>query len=212
MSRSSIQLWFCLAVAAISAAIADPLVEWASNSGRFGPGNFTDHSSADVMPALLVGGLFVVTHLLLRVRRALRSGTAHDFLRASRAAISGRVVRLLPITFAFQILALYFMETAEQAAVTGHPLGGTIWLGGPALVSLAVHAIACVLVAFAASKVLCALTRSAVRAVRLILATAARPARGVSPTELGRPSTGCSPISFFVLCNVGERAPPLLTA
>ncbi len=212
LSRSSIQIWFCLAVAAISAAIADPLVEWASNAGRFGPGNFTDHSSADVVPALLVGALFVVTHLLLRVRRALTSNPTHDLLRASRAALSGRVMRLLPPTFAVQILALYCMETVEQVAVTGHPLGGMVWLGGPVLVSLAVHAIACVLVAYAASKVLRALTRSVVFAVRILLAMAARPARGVSPTELGRPSACCSPISFFVLCNVGERAPPLLTA
>jgi hypothetical protein len=212
LSRSSIQIWFCLAVAAISAAIADPLVEWASNAGRFGPGNFTDHSSADVVPALLVGVLFVATHLLLRIRRALTSGPTHDLLRASRAALSGRVVRLLPLMCAIQILALYCMETAEQVAVVGHPLGGTIWLGGPVLVSLAVHAIACVLVACAASKVLRALTRSAVLAVRIILAMAARPARGVSPTELGRPSACCSQIAFFVLCNVGERAPPLLTA
>jgi hypothetical protein len=212
LSRSSIQLWFCLAVAAISAAIADPLVEWASNAGRFGPGNFTDHSSADVVPALLVGVLFVVTHLLLRVRRALTSGPAHDLLRASREALIGRVTRLLPIMFAVQILALYCMETAEQLAVIGHPLGGTIWLGGPALVSLLVHALTCTLVACSASKALCALTQSAVQAVRLILAMAARPARGVSPAELGRPTTCSSPISFFVLCNVGERAPPLLTA
>ena len=212
LSRSSIQLWFCLAVAAISAAIADPLVEWASNAGRFGPGNFTDHSSADVVPALVVGALFVITHLVLRIRRALVSGPAYDLLRASRDAIDGRMTRLLPLMFAVQMLALYCMETVEQVAVVGHPLGSTIWLGGPVLASLAVHAIACVLVAVTASKVLRSLARSAVRAVLFILAMAVRPARGVSPAELGRPSTCSSHIAFFVLCNVGERAPPLLTA
>jgi hypothetical protein len=212
LSRTSIRLWFCLAVAAISAAIADPLVEWASNAGGFGPGNFTDHSTADVVPALLVGVLFVATHLWLRVRRALTRGPAHDLLRASRQAIGGRVLRLLPLIFAVQMLALYCMETSEQIAVIGHPLGGTIWLGGPLLASLAVHAVACVLVAFAASNVLRALTQSAVRAVLFILAMAVRPARGVAPSELGRLWTRPSHIAFFVLCNVGERAPPLLTA
>jgi hypothetical protein len=192
--------------------MADPLVEWASNAGRFGPGNFTDHSTADVVPALLVGVLFVATHLWLRVRRALTRGPASDLLRASRQAIGGGVLRLLPLVFAIQMLVLYCMETSEQIAVVGHPLGGMIWLGGPVLASLAVHAVACLLVACAASKVLCALTRSAVRAVLLILAMAVRPTRGAAPTELGRLWARSSQTSFFVLCNVGERAPPLLTA
>jgi hypothetical protein len=113
--------------------MADPLVEWASNAGRFGPGNFTDHSTADVVPALLVGVLFVATHLWLRVRRALTRGPASDLLRASRQAIGGGVLRLLPLVFAIQMLVLYCMETSEQIAVVGHPLGGMIWLGGPVL-------------------------------------------------------------------------------
>jgi hypothetical protein len=39
------------------------------------------------------------------------------------------------------------METCEQTAIWGHPLGGTIWLGGPIAISLALHAIAGVAVA-----------------------------------------------------------------
>ena len=123
----------------------------------------------------LVGALFVVTHLVLRIRRALASGPAYDLLRASRDAIGGRVVRLLPIMFAVQMLALYCMETAEQVTVVGHPLGGTIWLGGPVLASLAVHAATCALVAFAAAKLLRVLARSAVRGVLFILAMGRAP-------------------------------------
>ena len=39
----------------MAAAIADPLVEFASNAGWFGAGNFTDHSNLDVVPALFAG-------------------------------------------------------------------------------------------------------------------------------------------------------------
>jgi hypothetical protein len=198
-----------LAVAVIAAAIADPLVEWASNAGLFGDGNFTDHSNLDILPALLIGGFFVLTHLLLRVRRALAFSPERDLLRASNDALRTGVARLLPLTFALQLLALYSMETSEQLAVAGHALGGTVWLGGPLLFSLAAHAVACVLVAYALSAALLACARTTVRAIRLIRAMAVRPAHGPSPIELPLPEACRTHLSAFVLCSVGERAPPL---
>jgi hypothetical protein len=50
MTRS---LGLCSAV--LAAAIADPLVEFASNAGWFGPGNFTDRSNLDVGPVFALG-------------------------------------------------------------------------------------------------------------------------------------------------------------
>jgi hypothetical protein len=212
LSRSSIQLWFCLSVAAISAAIADPLVEWASNAGIFGPGNFTDHSSADVFPAIVVGTLLLIAYAAARVRRALRSESEPNWLQSSRDALSGNLLRLLPLILGLQVAALYCMETSEQLAVFGHPLGGTVWLGGPIFISLALHAIVCGVVAYACSRAVGLLARSAVRAVRLILAMAVRAARGLSPIELDRTSAPFVAPSFFIVGNTGERAPPLLTA
>jgi hypothetical protein len=46
--KRTIRAWFCLAAALVAASITDPLVEFASNSGMFGPGSFTDHSNQDV--------------------------------------------------------------------------------------------------------------------------------------------------------------------
>jgi hypothetical protein len=212
LSRSSVQLCFCLSVAAIAAAIADPLVEWASNAGCFGPGNFTDHSSADVLPALMAGGLLLAFHLIGRVRRALRASREHDLPRTSRDALNGTLLRLLPIIFALQIATLFCMETGEQLAVIGRSLGGTVWLGGPLWASLAVHAIACVAVAFVSAKIMAVFARSAARAVRMIFAVAVRAKHGVVPIDLGPPAACLNAISVFVLGSAGERAPPLLTA
>src|SRR5579863_7532885 len=94
---TAIKIWFCAAVAMIAAAIADPLVESASNAGWFGPGNFTDHSTWDVVPAFLVGLFFVALYLWLRVRTALDAHRdSHDWPRIASDALGPNVVRLVP--------------------------------------------------------------------------------------------------------------------
>ena len=64
----SVRLWFSVAVAIIAAAVADPILESASNAGLFGHGSFTDHSNLDVLPALCIGLLAVAIHVTLRLR------------------------------------------------------------------------------------------------------------------------------------------------
>src|ERR1700694_3279642 len=76
MSSFTIRFWFCVAVALVALAIADPLTEWASNAGLFGPGNFTDHSNADVVPALFAGFAFFALHLVMR---SLSASRARDY-------------------------------------------------------------------------------------------------------------------------------------
>jgi len=109
-----------------------------------------------------------------------------------------------------QILILYLMETAEQNVVWHHSLGGTIWLGAPVVISLAVHAFACVFVAYAAARAVRAFARTTLHIVRCMRALATLPARAqrtpsrryarfVTLREVGP-----------VLCRIGERAPPLL--
>jgi hypothetical protein len=86
------------------------------------------------------------------------------------------VFRLFPATFALQIAVLFGMETAEQYAIAGHALGGTVWLGGPVLISLAIHAVVGMIVAALFVRVLQQLAQSVVEAIaffRLVLAWAA---------------------------------------
>jgi hypothetical protein len=126
-----------LAVAVIAAAVADPIVEFASNAGWFGPGNFTDRSNLDVFPALVVGLGALALYLIGRAP-AILAGTA----------LPRRLVSLVPAIFVLQIAVLYVMETAEQFIVGGHTLGPVVWLGGPITASLAIHAALCVTVTF----------------------------------------------------------------
>lgn len=148
---------FSAAAAVAAAALTDPIVEGLSNAGAFGPGRFTDHSNLDVVPALCVAGALALT-ALLRWLRIWQIGVAPV-----------RVSRGLPAIFAMQIVALFGMETIEQFAVSGHALGGTVWLGGPVAVSLAAHALACVTVTWLLSRLLGWSARTIVRVVRVVM-------------------------------------------
>jgi hypothetical protein len=158
MKRASIRIWFCVAAAAIAAAVADPLVEGVSNAGWFGPGSYTDHSSLDVVPTLALGAILVVLYLVLRVRR--------DLLQASDDALHTTVTRLLAPIFGLQLALLASMETLEQIVVAGHSLGRTVWLGGPIWFSLSVHAVVCIAVSFGLAKMLHAWASTTVRIIR----------------------------------------------
>jgi hypothetical protein len=211
LTRTSIRLWFCLAVAVVAAAIADPLIEGASNAGFFGRGNFTDHSNADVVPALIAGACLAAAFLALRVRALLTSGTPQSgFLRASDEALRGGIARLLPAAFTLQIATLFAMETLEQYAVYGHGLGGTLWVGGPVLMGLAIHAALCALVFIAAARSIHSLAAATACVIRRVLALAAFPLHGSRPIAIRRREAVSLARSRPVLCRIGERAPPSL--
>lgn len=164
--------WIFRAAAAVTAAAAaDPVVERLSDAGFFGAGHFTDRSTIDVLPAVLIASALSAIFVALLARRMLgRSVHAPQWLRTFAAGIAARrLSRTLPSIFGMQIAVLYAMETLEQIAVTGHPLGGTLWLGGPLAAALAIHAIACVLLTWVLAQVVAWSARSIVRAVRFAL-------------------------------------------
>jgi hypothetical protein len=198
----AIRVWFCVAAALVAASIADPVVELASNRGAFGAGSFTDHSSQDVLPALAAGLLFAAAYVILRTQRML----------ARRIVLLPALAALLPCIFIAQIVVLYAMETLEQFVVYGHTLGGTVWLGGPPLASLAAHAVSCVLTTFVLRRLTRSLARGAVRIVVCILSAIALVPRvpAVSLLHVGeRPDARRrAPL----LSRTGDRAPPQLAA
>lgn len=201
----TIRAWFCIAAALVAASIADPLVEFASNSGSFGPGSFTDHSNQDVLPALAAGLALGAVYVFCRARRIL---TAHG----------GAVVRaigvrpLLPYIFAVQIALLYGMETVEQIVVAGHSLGGTIWLGGPPAASLGVHAAICTLTTFLMGRLTRFLSQKAVTLVARIVAAIGLAPRSPAMLFL-RVTLRAGERRFAPLRRrIGERAPPQLPA
>jgi hypothetical protein len=209
--RTSVRVWFCLAVAVIAAAIADPIVEFASNTGLFGRGSWTDHSNLDVLPALIVGLAALAFFVVLKAHAAYAhgNGRAQGFLRASDRMLARALPRLLLPAFALQLLVLYLMETAEQVAVWGHTLGPTVWLGGPLFFSLAMHAALCVGIAFAISRCVRTLATTTLRVIRLILALATFAAQAPSPRRRRLAHAIAFSIAAPVFCRIGERAPPL---
>jgi hypothetical protein len=201
-----IRIWFCIAAALVASSIADPLIEFVSNSGAFGPGSFTDHSNGDVFPALGAGLTFVAVSIALRVRRVFLRSSVREDLQPSRLRL------LLPYVFATQIAALYVMERGEQYAVAGHAAGGLIWLGGPAPVSLALHAVSCVLTTWLLGRLARHLARSAVSLVAHIIAAIAVAPRAVAVTFARVSRRADARRRAPLLGRTGLRAPPPLTA
>ena len=188
---------FCLTVALTAAALAGPLMEGLANSGAFGPGTFTDGSNLDMFPALCVGTLAAAAFAVGLARR-LASPNAHAPAWLRQAADAGRLdLSQWLVTFALQIAVLFAMETGEQIIIAGHPLGGTIWLGGPVVVSLALHAVFGGVIAMLFSRVLHWLAIRIALVLRfarcLVLASAQSPQAHVGP-------------SFLVLHYPAERA------
>jgi hypothetical protein len=145
---------FCLAVALTAAALADPLMEGLANAGAFGPGTFTDGSNLDMLPALCVGSLAAVAFAIGIARRITRPRAIAPAWLQRAAGHAPLAPSQAMMTFALQIGVLFAMETGEQIVVAGHPLGGTIWLGGPIVVSLALQALFGVVTAMLFSRVL----------------------------------------------------------
>jgi hypothetical protein len=203
MTRSWARLCFCVLAAVVSAAIADPLLEALSNAGFFGPGNYTDHSTLDVLPVLGIGALLAVLHLSIHVSHLLRNAG----LDASETLWA-----LLPWIFVAQIAALYGMETVEQIVIGGHALGGAVWLGAPVAISLAAHAATCLLVTFTAAWLLRRCARAALRLAHLALRPIPSASRALRPIILDRAFAVPARILAPTACRIGERAPPFLRA
>ncbi|HEV8019788.1 MAG TPA: hypothetical protein VGP41_00920 [Candidatus Lustribacter sp.] len=200
MKNSLAKAVFCLAAAVTAAAAIDPSVEWMANNGLFGPGQFTDHSNLDVIPGLLIGLFFSAAFVAGIVRRFAQS------------IDTGSLVKLVPVIFVLQLVVLWSMETLEQIVVIGRPLGGTIWLGGPAVVSLALHAAGCLGFTWLLARMLrwSALTIVAVASfIREIFSSRAR-GSGARRSRV----TDISAARFLepILARLCGRAPPFLSA
>jgi hypothetical protein len=193
---------FCLAAAVTAAAVIDPAVEWLANAGLLGAGRFTDHSNLDVVPVLVLGLLFSVIFV---------AGYAHRIVRRFASEV-GSIPKLLPAIFVVQLLVLWSMETVEQIVVTGAPLGGMIWLGGPAIISLALHAIGCLACTWLLARTLRWSATVVVAVVSFIrelfsVRTPGRTGRRSRASEIA-PSRFLEPI----LAHLNGRAPPILSA
>jgi len=210
MSLLSYRAWFCAAVAIIAAGLANPCIEFASNAGWLGRGDFTDHSNLDVIPTLGVGLAFAALIVLRRISQLAASGKVQRltaWLRLSSHVLRMRsVAPFTPAAFGMQMLVLFSMESVEQVAVHGHMLGGALWLGGPVVTSLAVHVVFCIATAYALTKAIHGFARTAVRIAWLIQAQLI--SASTDALVLRRADTTSPARAALIHCGIGERAPP----
>lgn len=210
MLRSPIRVLYCLAVAVLGAALGDASIERASTAGWFGAGRYTDGSTADLLPALLIGLVVVAFNIAFRTYASLGRGrSSRSLLQASEEAFSCGTTRLLPLAFAFQIAVLFVMETIEQFVVCHHGLGGTVWLGGPIAVSLCTHLAICAGVLGTLAATIRTLAASAVRIICIVAAPIRSLPRSDAPVVV---CTGdesrVAYRSVFAYSSVGQRGPP----
>jgi hypothetical protein len=210
MLRAPIRVLFCLASAVLGAAIGDVSIERASTAGWFGTGRYTDGSTADILPALVLGLLVAAFIVAFRAYASLQRGhAARSLLHSWEEALSCGTVRLLPLAFAFQIAVLFVMETAEQFVVWHHSLGGTVWLGGPIAVSLCVHLAICTIVLCTLATVIRALASSAVLIIGIVSMPVRSRARNDAPlVTRTRNEGGVAYRPIFAYASIGQRGPP----
>ena len=214
MSRSfGARLPFLMAAALIAAALGDSIVESLSNAGIFG-GSYHDDDHLSVLPTLLIGAIVVLEIIAVRCFELLRQRPAHSrgwIVDLAANASSRNLLKDFPLLFALQIAALFAMESSEQLLAKGKLLGGTVWLGGPAVASLLTHALigwSCLL-----------LLRHVMRALLAVLVSFARVAidfislareREASMFVCRRDEPRRNGARSARARHIGGRAPPLL--
>jgi hypothetical protein len=132
---------YLAAVALIAASVSDLAVEAIANAGAFG-GAYFDTDDSSIVPALIAAMILAAgvigRHMAAACARP-RTGR-RDWLANVAADVAGHApLRHLRCVFGLQFAALFVMENAEQYLAHGHSAGGLLWLGGPPVVSIAIH-------------------------------------------------------------------------
>jgi hypothetical protein len=149
-------------------------------------GPYLTYNHAAVIPALLAGlilGVIAAIVFLGDSLAAAAGGAPGDWLLHSASTIARvRFISLAALILGPQLLLVLGMESAEQIAAFGHPLGLAAALGAPAFYALLAHTLAALIVAGAALLVSRAVTVAA-RVVARALGTQLRcvPASALSP-------------------------------
>jgi hypothetical protein len=216
VGSSAFRLPFLIAVALLAAALGDALVETVSNTGIFGPSYF-DNNHLSIVPALLAGIVLTLEAIGLRcfeLYRRARSSRRDWLIDAATCIAARSPARDIPYVFAMQMAALFAMESTEQLVLGGKLLGGMVWLGGPILLSVLSHALIGAACTFllgwsmrAISETVASLVVTAIAFIAIAIA------RNVAGPILARRDELAFPRAQSPHARqIGERAPPLLTA
>lgn len=192
-----------LATAIVAAAVGDACVETIANSGILGRG-YADNNHLSVVPAFVAGVCLLAIAVIVRCIHLLRRTRGVGPLPAPSPLFAVACV------LAFQIAALFIMETVERLTYGDNVSFGTAWLGGPVWFSLLAHAALAYVCTHAAAH----LTRSAANRCAALVAIALRsflPSRAAGAVLTARRSDAAFLLAErFCVRNTGERAPPFL--
>jgi hypothetical protein len=212
VKNTSIRGVFICTAALLAAVLGDAVVEGVSNAGILWHGHYTDQSSLDLVPVLVLAAIGGVITLGLFVRRHLAPGLAPTMrallLSTSKFLAPREIARLLPAILALQMLVLFGMETAEQFVVYGHTFGGTLWLGGPIAASLFVHALLTAGCAFSISSAVTAVANALTRIVKCIFAWFVALVRASPAMAICNERLFCL-LQLIATASRVERGPPL---
>ena len=206
--KKTLPLPYVAAVALTAAAFGDYLVESLSNAGLFGQAFFGNDLSS-VTPTLAAALILVLVIAWSSFARR-KSGRA-DWVVALAARVARRSsAAAIAWTFVVQLGVLFAIGSCEQLADFGHLAGGAVWLGGPVVASLAIHAVICIAVTLSLVHVCRALGSTIAALVsivtQLVLALRARsgPATISLRTAMQRPRIPCPDVR-----RTRGRSPPL---
>jgi hypothetical protein len=172
MRCASVRLYACaIGFAAMAAAASGHAAVYILAYLRMFSGAYAGYRHGGIVAAVAAvaavafgfAALTVITATLQLLRRSSD---------VDRHAVLGAMPRLSPkavaLVFCLQIPTLLGIEALEQIQLFGHPLGIAASLGGPPLVSLAIHAICSIAIAILSFGAIRAVAKTALTLARIV--------------------------------------------
>jgi len=200
------------AVALIAAALGDVAVERFADTGAFGAA-YVDNDQSAVGGTLALGLAVALVVFVWRFAALLGAAGPRRraaWHRATARALAPRIVlRATPLVVIAQLAGVYGIESIERLALGAALPHGLQWLGAPALLALAFHAVLCVvctLVVTAALRALFAWCASLAAVVLAFVTTLVAPAACLGARDDAPLATARNDRARLH----GERGPPFL--
>lgn len=163
----SVRLYACaIGFAAMAAAASGHATVDLLAYLRLYSGAYAGYRHSGIVPAVATVAAIAFGFAALTVMTAILRRNVDVDRRAVLGAMPQPSPKAIALVFCLQMPALLGVEALEQIQRFGHPLGIAASLGGPPLVSLAIHAICSIVVAM--------LSFGAIRAIAKTIVTVAR--------------------------------------
>jgi len=207
---------WAIGIAAVAAAAGGHAAVDLLGSLRLFAGTYARYQHGYTVFAAIAVGAIVLGFFALSALGAVIDGLSHE-THAKRLVLLETIRRPGPATIALvyglQIPLLLSMEALEQIQRFGHPIGAVASLGGPPLISLAIHALFALVVTIAVFRsiraivdISTAIARFAAPLVRRLVVTTETACHPAWATRVAERSTRPAPLAL----RIANRPPPRL--